>query len=309
MHGLFRWSGKWWPGVIPLVIFWAIAAWTSTEPLEADLAQRSTAALKDTVLDKTADRGRRPRRDACGGGLLGRWPAERGGVGRGGAGRAAGQRRNPPRSRSQAVRLVGRARRRPGDAVGQFAAAGEQGPADGGGARRSRRRRGGRPDESGARRAAALRQCRAAAARPDRQAEGRQDHAVGHQGQPVRHGARTRRPRSDRRRAEKSARGLFGRRQRRQGAALHLPGLQGSGRGDADADRLCARQQRPRRAGGGGGTQVLQREGRRQSQGERRRARGICQRRGAGARRAVAAVDRHARGLRPRGEAVGRCAL
>src|SRR3954466_15082627 len=52
MHGLFRWSGKWWPGVIPLVIFWAIAAWTSTEPLEADLAQRSTTALKDTVLDK-----------------------------------------------------------------------------------------------------------------------------------------------------------------------------------------------------------------------------------------------------------------
>lgn len=52
MHGLFRWSGKWWPGIIPLVIFWAIAAWTSTEPLEADLAQRSTAALKDTILDK-----------------------------------------------------------------------------------------------------------------------------------------------------------------------------------------------------------------------------------------------------------------
>src|SRR5258707_9874122 len=52
MHGLVRWSGKWWPGVIPLVIFWAFAAWTSTEPLEADLAQRSTAALKDTVLDK-----------------------------------------------------------------------------------------------------------------------------------------------------------------------------------------------------------------------------------------------------------------
>ncbi len=52
MHGLFRWSSKWWPGLIPLVIFWAIAAWTSTEPLEADLVQRSTAALKDTVLDK-----------------------------------------------------------------------------------------------------------------------------------------------------------------------------------------------------------------------------------------------------------------
>ena len=52
MHGLFRWSGKWWPGVIPLVVFWGFAAWTSTEPLEADLAQRSTATLKDTVLDK-----------------------------------------------------------------------------------------------------------------------------------------------------------------------------------------------------------------------------------------------------------------
>jgi OOP family OmpA-OmpF porin len=52
MHGLFRWSSKWWPGVIPLVVFWAIAAWTGTVPLEADLAARSTAALKDTVLDK-----------------------------------------------------------------------------------------------------------------------------------------------------------------------------------------------------------------------------------------------------------------
>ena len=27
MHGLFRWSSKWWPGVIPLAVFWAIAAW------------------------------------------------------------------------------------------------------------------------------------------------------------------------------------------------------------------------------------------------------------------------------------------
>src|SRR3984893_5937699 len=52
MHGLFRWSSKWWPGVIPLVVFWAIACWTSTPPLEADLAARSTAALRDTVLDK-----------------------------------------------------------------------------------------------------------------------------------------------------------------------------------------------------------------------------------------------------------------
>ena len=53
MHGLFRWSSKWWPGVIPLAILWAIAAWTSTTPLESDLAARSNAALQDTVLDKT----------------------------------------------------------------------------------------------------------------------------------------------------------------------------------------------------------------------------------------------------------------
>jgi OOP family OmpA-OmpF porin len=52
MHGLFRWSSKWWPGVVPLVVFWAIAAWTNTAPLEAELAARSTGALKDTVLDK-----------------------------------------------------------------------------------------------------------------------------------------------------------------------------------------------------------------------------------------------------------------
>ena len=53
MHGLFRWSSKWWPGTIPLVVLWAIAAWTSTAPLESDLAARSTSALKDTVLDKS----------------------------------------------------------------------------------------------------------------------------------------------------------------------------------------------------------------------------------------------------------------
>jgi OmpA-OmpF porin, OOP family len=53
MHGLFRWSSKWWPGTILLVVFWAIAAWTSTVPLESDLSARSSAALKDTVLDKT----------------------------------------------------------------------------------------------------------------------------------------------------------------------------------------------------------------------------------------------------------------
>jgi OmpA-OmpF porin, OOP family len=53
MHGLFRWSSKWWPGVVPLVVLWAMAAWTSTAPLEADLAARSSSVLKGTVLDKT----------------------------------------------------------------------------------------------------------------------------------------------------------------------------------------------------------------------------------------------------------------
>jgi OOP family OmpA-OmpF porin len=53
MHGLFRWSSKWWPGVIPLIVLWALAAWNDTVPLEADLAARGTAALKDTVLDKS----------------------------------------------------------------------------------------------------------------------------------------------------------------------------------------------------------------------------------------------------------------
>jgi OOP family OmpA-OmpF porin len=52
MHGLFRWSSKWWPGTIPLAILWVVAAWSNTVPLETDLAARSTAALKDTVLDK-----------------------------------------------------------------------------------------------------------------------------------------------------------------------------------------------------------------------------------------------------------------
>ena len=52
MRGLVRWSSKWWPGTIPLAVLWALAAWTSTAPLEAELASRSTAALKDILLDK-----------------------------------------------------------------------------------------------------------------------------------------------------------------------------------------------------------------------------------------------------------------
>jgi OOP family OmpA-OmpF porin len=53
MQGLFRWSSKWWPGLIPLVAIWAIAAWTTTAPLESDLAARSSDTLKDIVLNKS----------------------------------------------------------------------------------------------------------------------------------------------------------------------------------------------------------------------------------------------------------------
>jgi OmpA-OmpF porin, OOP family len=53
MHGIFRWSRRWWPGVVPLTILWAIAGWTSTAPLEADLTARANASLKGSILDKT----------------------------------------------------------------------------------------------------------------------------------------------------------------------------------------------------------------------------------------------------------------
>ncbi|QOG22905.1 MULTISPECIES: OmpA family protein [Bradyrhizobium] len=53
MQKLFLWASKWWPGLIPLAVMWGFAAWNNTLPVEADLSARSTAALKDTVLDKT----------------------------------------------------------------------------------------------------------------------------------------------------------------------------------------------------------------------------------------------------------------
>src|SRR5947209_18953122 len=53
MHGFFKWSGKWWPGVIPLAMVWAFAAWVSTPQMEANLAARTTSTLNGTVLDKT----------------------------------------------------------------------------------------------------------------------------------------------------------------------------------------------------------------------------------------------------------------
>lgn len=53
MQMLFRWASKWWPGLIPLAVMWGFAAWNNTLPVEADLSARTSAALKDTVLDKT----------------------------------------------------------------------------------------------------------------------------------------------------------------------------------------------------------------------------------------------------------------
>ena len=52
MRGFVRWSSKWWPGVVPLVLFWAIAAWNDTTAVESDLAAKAAAAVKDIVLDK-----------------------------------------------------------------------------------------------------------------------------------------------------------------------------------------------------------------------------------------------------------------
>ena len=53
MRGFFRWSSKWWPGVIPLIVLWGLAAWMTTSSLEADLSAQAAAVLRDSVLDKT----------------------------------------------------------------------------------------------------------------------------------------------------------------------------------------------------------------------------------------------------------------
>ena len=52
MRGLLSWSSKWWPGVVPLVLFWGIAAWNDTTAVEADLAAKAASAVKDIVLDR-----------------------------------------------------------------------------------------------------------------------------------------------------------------------------------------------------------------------------------------------------------------
>lgn len=53
MNDFSIWVRKWWPGVLPLALVWAAAVWTTTAPIEQDLAAGAAAALKDTVLDKT----------------------------------------------------------------------------------------------------------------------------------------------------------------------------------------------------------------------------------------------------------------
>ncbi len=53
MSRLFSWMRKWWLGLFPLAILWIAAIWTGTATIEADLAARTTAELKDAVLAKT----------------------------------------------------------------------------------------------------------------------------------------------------------------------------------------------------------------------------------------------------------------
>ena len=49
--GIFKWGRRWAPGLIPLVMIWALAGWTTTLPLEGNLSAQGRAAIKDMVLD------------------------------------------------------------------------------------------------------------------------------------------------------------------------------------------------------------------------------------------------------------------
>lgn len=51
---MFRWARRWAPGLIPLVLIWALAAWNSTLPLENNLAAQGRDAIKEMVLDGTS---------------------------------------------------------------------------------------------------------------------------------------------------------------------------------------------------------------------------------------------------------------
>ena len=240
MHRLFRWSSKWWPGTIPLVVFWAIAAWTSTAPLEADLAARSASALKDTVLDKT--RIEVSGRDVSFAADVFSEDGRRGAL-------AAVEAVPGVRLVNDETRLVPEAKPFVWSAERDVARVtlGGSAPLP---ASKGKLLEAARAALGGVEVVDQMQMSRGAPPRFDNaalllvdqiaEAEGRQDRDCRRQGQPFRHGARPRRPRSDRHRAEESARGVFDRRQRHQGAALRIPGLQGSGGGDADADRLRA---------------------------------------------------------------------
>ena len=53
MRTVLRVVRKWWPGLVPLAILWAIAAWLNTAAFEASLAGRTALSLRETILDQT----------------------------------------------------------------------------------------------------------------------------------------------------------------------------------------------------------------------------------------------------------------
>lgn len=53
MRRFFQWTHKWWPGLVPLAVLWVAALWSTTAPLERELAARAGQALEGNVLDQT----------------------------------------------------------------------------------------------------------------------------------------------------------------------------------------------------------------------------------------------------------------
>jgi hypothetical protein len=43
MKDFGKWMRRWWPGLIPLALLWAVAAWTSMVPMEQELTARAGA--------------------------------------------------------------------------------------------------------------------------------------------------------------------------------------------------------------------------------------------------------------------------
>ena len=231
MRGLVRWSSKWWPGTIPLAVIWALAAWTSTAPLETELAGRSTAALKDIVLDKS--RITVSGRDVALAADAFSEDGRRNAVAAIEAVPGVRLVNDETRLIPEAKPFVWSAER---DVVRVTLTGSSPLPASKGKLLEAARADLGGVevvDQTNLSRGAPPRFDDAALLLLDQvaQTERRQDHHFGYQGQPVRHGARPRRPRGDCGCAEKSARGFFGRLERDQGAALYFPGQQGPGGG------------------------------------------------------------------------------